>query len=213
LQDVPPGKYKVTITDGQGTASIGRVEVQDHPEEKLVCGDYHPPFDNFANPHHGVTVITPCAASETNIHPNAAVELKASMEIHLKPGFKTSKGSEFHAHVEPIEPCGPQAKMDWETEENEYDSNVPVQSEFRIQPNPFNNSVIIEYYISEPGNIILYVTDVAGKQVTRLLNNVHHDEGSYKLELKTSALPAGIYFCTLKRSAGSETKKIIKITQ
>ncbi len=91
-------------------------------------------------------------------------------------------------------------------------SDSELNHKFIAYPNPFNNSVIIEYHILHPQDVTLYVTDITGKQIASFWNKTYHEKGNYKIELNFDKIAAGAYFCTLIRGNAIEVKKLIKIS-
>ena len=85
--------------------------------------------------------------------------------------------------------------------------------EVKNYPNPFREYTYIDYSLPETGNVQLYITDISGKLIKSLINEIQ-PEGNYKTEVDGSALNPGIYFYQLIFT-GSERNtvknKLIKI--
>ena len=62
-------------------------------------------------------------------------------------------------------------------------------------PNPAAGSTTIRYYLTQPGLVSLAVFDAAGRRVATL-DEAFREEGLWHvLDLNTSSMPSGVYFC------------------
>ena len=92
--------------------------------------------------------------------------------------------------------------------------SVPKNFELKQNyPNPYNNSSLIEYYINESGWVKLKIFDIAGKEITTLVNEVQ-STGGYGIPISVD-LPSGVYFYkmifTTKDGIQTDTKKMVVI--
>jgi len=81
-------------------------------------------------------------------------------------------------------------------------SDRDISKNFFIQPNPFNESVKIDYSVDLPGIVTIDVYDGSGRFVRKLLNEFKIS-GKYTLiwdgcDNNNNALPDGVYFIHLK---------------
>jgi hypothetical protein len=79
-----------------------------------------------------------------------------------------------------------------------------------IIPNPFSDELTITYHLTESAYTRIEIYNSEGKKVKELTHKFQ-SEGRQVCQMKTSDLPAGIYFCVLKTKEGLQTKKIIKL--
>ena len=77
-------------------------------------------------------------------------------------------------------------------------------------PNPFNPSTKINFSLSKAGIVSLKVFDIAGREVSELVNK-NLPAGSYEAEFNGAELSSGVYFYTLKSEAFTETKKMVLV--
>lgn len=77
-----------------------------------------------------------------------------------------------------------------------------------IFPNPFSNSVQLNYSVSQETHVTLTLTDLNGRIIAQPLNNKTHTPGFHQLTINTEHLPAGIYFCRLQVGQYFKTHKI-----
>ncbi len=80
--------------------------------------------------------------------------------------------------------------------------------QWEIAPNPFSTDLKVGFSISEKSEIEIEIFNLNGKKL------IHHNEkqgaGQHYINLDTSALPDGIYYCQIKTIDGIATQKIIK---
>ncbi len=89
--------------------------------------------------------------------------------------------------------------------------NKDATRNFVLQPNPFNKSVNINYYVSQPGIVRINIYDGSGRLVRRLLDEFKIS-GEYNIIWDGSdeaniLLPNGIYFCYIQNEM---EKKVLK---
>jgi len=77
-----------------------------------------------------------------------------------------------------------------------------------ISPNPFRNSVTIQYYVKKNSNVKIDVYDLRGKLVKRLLNE-NKSTGNYEVKWNSEGMRSGIYFCRFVQGNKEEVKKLI----
>jgi hypothetical protein len=75
-------------------------------------------------------------------------------------------------------------------------------------PNPFNPSTKISYSIPRKSMVTLEVYDLAGNQISTLVNE-EKSAGSYEVVFEASQLTSGVYFYTLRTGNYTETKKMV----
>ncbi len=75
-------------------------------------------------------------------------------------------------------------------------------------PNPFNPVTNLEFTIYKTGFVSLKIYDIAGKEVTTIVN-ADLKPGTYKYDFNASDLASGTYFYTLAAQNFSETKKMV----
>ena len=81
---------------------------------------------------------------------------------------------------------------------------------YQNQPNPFSESTQIRFYLPEPTEATLLVTDVNGKVVYRQKNE--YDRGTHSINLnknQMSTLTTGILYYQLQTPGQSKTGKMI----
>ena len=77
-----------------------------------------------------------------------------------------------------------------------------------INPNPFQDEVMVNYYTNQEEAIELAILDVTGALVQQMKLPAAKGEQTQILDL--SALPAGVYYCQIKSSNEMKTLKMLK---
>ncbi|MBP7388751.1 MAG: T9SS type A sorting domain-containing protein [Chitinophagales bacterium] len=86
-------------------------------------------------------------------------------------------------------------------------TNLPnTVSSFSVFPNPASNNVSINLDLKETSNIIVDVTDIAGKQVAIIMNE--KQSGVLTKQFNTASLPNGNYFVRLQVNGKTATQKL-----
>jgi len=159
--------------------------------------------------------------SSTQINSGANVEFRAGRVVRLTDGFRS--GSSFRAYIG----CGaiggsPGRYSDTSNQTIETLRIVEDEQEnlqltldqtgylFFIYPNPFSKTIIIDYYLSEPSEVSLILYNSFGQQIVKIIDNKHHQRGTYNKSLDISDLPSGLYICTFQAGNYQINKEIIK---
>ncbi|MGC9332229.1 MAG: T9SS type A sorting domain-containing protein [Bacteroidales bacterium] len=80
---------------------------------------------------------------------------------------------------------------------------------FSAYPNPFKNSTVLSFILSEESHVLLQIYNCTGQKVATLFNNTAKAGKEYRAEFNTSDLDEGMYIAILK----SDTQnKIIKLS-
>jgi len=74
-------------------------------------------------------------------------------------------------------------------------------------PNPFNPGTTIRFELNEDAFVSLYIYDLQGREVSRLLQN-HLNAGNHHLYWSPQGLAAGIYLLRIECDAQSEVQKL-----
>ncbi len=91
----------------------------------------------------------------------------------------------------------------WILDKHYISSQPEDTSGLRIRPNPFTDSLVLEFNASSPGRQV-YLTDVSG----RLIRG--YEVPGTGLEINIPFLPGGIYLIRVEEDAKSYTRKVVK---
>ncbi|MBU0509945.1 T9SS type A sorting domain-containing protein [bacterium] len=88
---------------------------------------------------------------------------------------------------------------------------VPEKFElFPCYPNPFNPATTISFSLPQTGHTTLVVYDVAGRQVSLLVDGVL-TVGKHSVMFEGTGLPSGVYFVRLETIGRAETRRVALI--
>ncbi|MDZ7373484.1 MAG: T9SS type A sorting domain-containing protein [candidate division KSB1 bacterium] len=93
---------------------------------------------------------------------------------------------------------------------SELEATVPT--ELRLlpnYPNPFNPTTTVEFHLPKASVVSLYLYDLQGSVVARLLDGQKLQAGIHRLMIDAGSLPSGVYICRLRAEG---TEKAIKLT-
>lgn len=92
-----------------------------------------------------------------------------------------------------------------EEERADLDANCKLEAPY---PNPFNESVAINYKVTDPGDVNISVYDILGRKVLDVAKGFHR-EGEYRSDLTFSHFSAGVYFVKVDNGFSSDVRKIV----
>jgi hypothetical protein len=75
--------------------------------------------------------------------------------------------------------------------------NIGIPDKFSISqnyPNPFNSATKIDIDLPEHSNVKLYLYDITGREISRIINNGEYQSGYYTIDYNAGNLPSGTYF-------------------
>jgi pectate lyase len=79
---------------------------------------------------------------------------------------------------------------------------------YQNYPNPFNPTTTIEYTISKPSKVKMYVSNILGQEVLKLVDG-YVGKGRHHVLVDASQLSSGIYYYSLQVNNTSQVKKMI----
>jgi hypothetical protein len=91
------------------------------------------------------------------------------------------------------------------------DGEDVVPARFQLEqnhPNPFNPVTTIKFAVPERARVEVKVYDVAGREVTTLVNR-EMEPGFHTAVLDASGLPSGVYFARMVAGRYVETRKMV----
>jgi hypothetical protein len=121
--------------------------------------------------------------------------------INLDAGFKST---EVNSDID-IKQWQEEFERKFSTNNSVYMENEGL--EFSIYPNPATEFVTINYFIPEEKFVSIRIYDAQGQLIENLVNAVQY--GNKQIELTTSNLPHGVYFCELYVGQEILTQKLI----
>ena len=91
------------------------------------------------------------------------------------------------------------------------DINIPEDiSITSVYPNPFNPITTIKYGLPDYGLVNIFIYDISGRQVAKLMNNIQ-TPGFHSVAWEASSYPSGLYFIRMVCNNFTDTRKILLI--
>lgn len=145
---------------------------------------------------------------EVTIDPSAVVLFKAEDEVILKDGFYAEKGCYFGAKIG-TSTCSNLFLNKKNVDIKETQATYQKDSRISIYPNPAINSIKINYFASQNGNVSIYILDILGNKVADIVKDKILLGGSESnIEFDTSNLNSGSYIVIFQSGDGIETKRL-----
>jgi hypothetical protein len=146
--------------------------------------------------------------------------------VTILPGASLGAGITFHERKMPVD-CGEAHEWSGDLssfchsddykakylipEKSRATSNQSVNSisedNLAAFPNPAKDNINFSFDLKEKGTVNLYITDMMGQPVGRILSNENLNIGQYKYDYNLSGLNAGIYICILECPEGKRISK------
>ena len=131
---------------------------------------------------------------------DAKADYQAGQSITLMPGFSAERGASFTAQVK-------SCSCDQNSLFTEADVN---QLTLTAYPNPFVETTVIRYRLSEASPVNLSLFNEQGKIVDVLVNNEIQEAGLHEYTYRNSTATTMIYLYSLKTKKGEVSKRLIK---
>lgn len=80
----------------------------------------------------------------------------------------------------------------------------------QLAPNPFSESALFLYELTESGPVEIYLYDAIGQMVQAVEKKSVREPGQYEVEIDGTALPNGIYFLSVTTGQHREVHKLVK---
>lgn len=84
---------------------------------------------------------------------------------------------------------------------------IPIQ--LSNYPNPFNKQTTIEFTLTNDRKATLYISDITGKQVKKILLNEVRQSGINTFTFDASDYPSGVYYYTIQTQKQTTTQKML----
>jgi len=78
-------------------------------------------------------------------------------------------------------------------------------------PNPFTGTTTIEFTLKNDSYVTLFVSDVTGRQIVKLLNNEEKNAGTHQVTFYVNTHPSGVYYYTIQTGQNTGTQKMTLI--
>lgn len=122
----------------------------------------------------------------------STVDYQAGRSVALLPGFVAKTGSIFTAVIKPV------------------DSKSEISLNLKAYPNPFEQSITIDFTLPETGTINLLIVDEKGQIIEQLLENSLQAAGRHQVEWKPVTATTGVYVSVLKTERQTISNRLLK---
>jgi|SRR5919202_2346351 hypothetical protein len=129
---------------------------------------------------------------------DAQGDFQAGKSITLLPGFNAEQGSTFTAQVKSCS-CEQGASF-----------LEGGRLTLTAYPNPFVESTILRYRLTEASPVNLTILNQKGEQIDVLVNETSQEAGVYEFKYSNASLPESAYLYSLRTKKGVVTKRLIK---
>jgi hypothetical protein len=89
--------------------------------------------------------------------------------------------------------------------------DVAQAFDLKCFPNPFDDALSVQFYVSERSTIRFELYDVAGKLVDILSQKADYTEGAYQHNFSVREMPKGVYFLKLVTEKGMVFRRVVKM--
>ncbi|MEM1327448.1 MAG: LamG-like jellyroll fold domain-containing protein [Bacteroidota bacterium] len=161
---------------------------------------------NTNNTFQAAQTIT-STATIGNTNPNISVTYLAGNSITLRPGFHAQAGVTFSAI---IDVCEESIETNEEVEERTETELKQISSALKTQPNPFQSSLDIAYFLAESGEVEVTIIDQMGRAVQRIVQT-QQGAGWHYLTYDATDLVSGLYFVQLRTEKEMVTNRLVKV--
>jgi len=140
--------------------------------------------------------------SAGTVSSSANVNFK-SPDISLNNGFTIDSWGEFYA--ENVN-CNSPLREDYSIPKSEFRLQ---KSNLEVYPNPVTSFANIHFNIEDDNPVSIFITDITGKEITRIAENERFQKGNNQLNFNAENYPAGVYFITMQSGDQYATNKLI----
>lgn len=120
------------------------------------------------------------------------LEYRAGKTVVLLPGFEAKKGSVFVANIRPVS------------------ANVEKRLELSAFPNPFEQITTIKYYLPANGKVSMWVVDMQGKLIYRLIDDKEQAAGEHEITWDAGHIANGVYLPIIESNQQRVSGRVVK---
>ncbi len=92
---------------------------------------------------------------------------------------------------------------------NIFSANATLKQNAIAAPNPFVQTTVLEFNLSQSQQVSVSIADVSGREVKNIPSK-YFQSGKNKITIDLTQLQSGIYFCRIKSAENFKTVKLIK---
>ncbi len=98
---------------------------------------------------------------------------------------------------------------------NDFFVDDKASGDLSVYPNPFNETLVLRYYLEQPSPVIVEISDLMGRIIYSEKNKDVQSKGMHEVHLKEDCIksPSGIFLISVKTNAEIMNKRVEKIWQ
>lgn len=178
-------------------------------------------FDNNACPNICKAVTLSPHSSSLNLGFNIIYQDCSQIDNPIDPVLGDENGGMNSPNPYRVKSLNGSYHIKEEKYANNGDSNEPMNfnnnlstksisaQKLSLFPNPAKDQTTINYNLLKSDNVHIYVTDVSGKVINRLIEKRVHEAGNYQVVFERKEIAKGMYFVVMENSQGKIVKKLI----
>ncbi len=221
--DVTVGGVPVGTTDRDNARMIDETSIimKNHRVTDLDLTISGETFEDEIIANH-LAHYTITTSGNVNAENGTRVTMRAGGAVCLTTGFEAQAGSVFTAYTAAI-PCDNiPLNLTQENQENVEETTLKNSAhttdleiaEYKSMtvknyPNPFTGQTTIAFDLPKDTEVTLFVSDMTGKQITRLLEHQPTLKGTHQVIFDGTAYPAGMYYYTIQAGNEVVTQKMM----
>lgn len=210
INHLEAGTYSVVITTLDGTSITANYEIKGGLNCTNAVACVNDLDLNTFEPENQTYYVKQQLRASCNIPVSNNIVYHAGESIILEPGFHVEAGAQFTAK---IEDCSINNSL---TTPNTIsrsvltapDLNLPNDLGLNVFPNPMNDAAIVAFDLPEASKVSIYIMDIQGKPIQKLLNHTYQEKGKHQLEWNRNNIPKGMYFIRLQTESETRTTKV-----
>lgn len=223
-------------TNESGLANVRTDMLRSRPTDKMVAAATHGrgmyTSDYFAlldacqvsynlpgNVPSGLYMASDFITSDGTVADGSTVTFQAGNEVSLLPDFTAERGSNFWALIKDCTPAMAPLVSEEEEDGAIAAKNISSQrsllpaatknvSSLQVIPNPARTEGLVQFELSEPGYVRLYLMNARGELVQSLADG-NLPAGINSLTFDATGLSSGIYLVVLKTQAKTMTERVV----
>lgn len=195
-----PNAPELTLTSREITLVVNEAPLE-------TCDDINLTFNQSSIPE-GIHRAAEMIESSGTVTDKTSVTFVAGQRIRLLPGFQTGNQVTFRAYIEDCEITTAPTAVNTALPEARVTiaDNKPL--ELSIFPNPGRSQVDLQYQLSEPTAVSIFITDLNGKVVRKITDQNPKEAGLYSTRVDLQELASGLYIVQLSTTNHRVTKKL-----
>ncbi|MEM1325599.1 MAG: reprolysin-like metallopeptidase [Bacteroidota bacterium] len=131
------------------------------------------------------------------------VTFEAGQSITLSPGFRAEAGATFTARIQICTAAVPDEEIEART------TDVAVENEIEIYPNPFQASTTLALNLKEQTTVSIQLYDLTGRRPHQIVPMSEQASGLHHFQINADGLRSGTYIVAIQLGDQMTSKRVI----